>query len=389
MNYAGPKYGREEIDAVVRVLENPGQIGAGPAVAEFERAVAALFAKPHGLMVNSGSSANLLALASLDIPAGSEVITPALTFSTTVAPILQLGLRPVFADSCADTHVVDPEAVEAAVTPRTRAIMIPLLLGNVPDMAALRAVCDRHGLAFVEDSCDTLGARFGGMPTGAFSDVSTTSFYATHIITCAGGGGLVSFRDERHAERARLLTYWGRSSVLFRDGSDDFERRYQGGYDAKFVFAAAGYNLQPLELQAAFGLEQLKKLPSFIATRRARWLELLARVSRHADVISTAKGLPGADPVWLAFPLRVLDSAPFTRRDLAAYLEAHDVQTRPIMAGNILRHPGFEGLACPEHFPGADAVMRGGLLIGAHQGMTHYDTRYAGDLVDEFVRRHS
>lgn len=388
IHYAAPYYDQDEIAAVVRTLENPRHLGAGPAVEAFERKVAECFEHTHGLMVNSGSSANLLALAALDLPPGSEVITPALTFGTTVAPILQLGLTPVFVDTEPGTYVTTPEAVEKSVTDRTSAVMIPLLLGNIPDMVGLRRVCDEHGLAFVEDSCDTLGGWHRARKTGYWADVTTTSFYATHIITCAGGGGMLCTRDERVAERARLLAYWGRSSSLFGHGEDseDMDLRLDGAYDAKFWFTASGYNMQPLELQAAFGLEQLKRLGPFRAIRRARWGRLRRRVAAWPE-LHTAHVPAGSDPVWLAFPLEVAEDAPFTREDLARHLEAAGVQTRPIMAGNVLRHPGFRGLADPGAFPVADSVMRNGLLLGCHQGMTRADVDYIADAIDGFMDR--
>jgi len=373
--YASPCYGHEEIDAVRGVLENPRQIGAGPLVAEFEGRIAALFDKPHGVMTNSGSSANLLALASLGLPHGSEVITPALTFSTTVAPILQLGFRPVFVDVEPYSYQVSVRAVEAAVTERTSAIMVPLLLGNVPDMPALRAVADRRGLALIEDSCDTLNARYDDRPTGAYSDVSTTSFYATHVITCAGGGGMVCFRSEAHADRARMFAHWGRASVLEGYSDASVESRYRMvlddvPYDAKFVFFEVGYNLQALELQAAFGLRQLDRLDGFLARRRAN----VARLDSYVRGTGWLRGPavhPGACPNWLAYPLRVdcpESDAPHERKRLAIHLEAAGIQTRPIMTGNVLRQPAFRA-AGSGRFPWADHAMRSGLLVGCHQGL--------------------
>jgi CDP-6-deoxy-D-xylo-4-hexulose-3-dehydrase len=385
--YASPCYGAEEIKAVVRVLENPRQIGAGPLVAEFEARIAELFAKPHGVMTNSGSSANLLALAALGLPRGSEVITPALTFSTTVAPILQLGLRPVFVDSEPDTYVVDVDAVRRAVTERTRALMIPLLLGNVPDMERLREIADERGLYLIEDSCDTLGARYAGQSTGAFADVSTTSFYATHVITCAGGGGLVAFREQRHAERACVLANWGRASVLDGPAEAPISARYRAlidgrPYDRRFTFLEVGYNLQATELQAAFGLAQLDRLPGFLARRRRNFALLDEHLRDHlSGALGAPHVHPKADPCWLAFPLRV---DPAERQALAAHLESSGIQTRPIMAGNILRQPGFQGAGAGV-FPWADDAMRSGLLVGCHQGLADHDITTITGALDEFV----
>jgi len=373
--YASPCYGPEEIEAVVDVLENPRQIGAGPLVSEFESRIAAMFAKPHAVMTNSGSSANLLALASLALPPGAEVITPALTFSTTVAPILQLGLVPVFVDVEPYSYQVSVRSVKAALTARSGAIMVPLLLGNVPDLPALRDIADRAGIFIVEDSCDTLRARYAGLASGAYSDVSTTSFYATHVLTCAGGGGVVCFRSEAHARRARMMAHWGRASVLQGYSDASVESRYrmvldETPYDAKFVFFEIGYNLQALELQAAFGLRQVERLDGFLERRRAN-VARLDRYVRSTDWLRGPVVHPDAEPNWLAYPIRLeclASDAPHERMRLARHLEAEGVQTRPIMAGNVLRQPAFRG-AGTGRFPWADDAMRSGLLVGCHQGL--------------------
>jgi CDP-6-deoxy-D-xylo-4-hexulose-3-dehydrase len=376
--YAAASYGRAEIDAVLDVLENPAQLVPGPAVAEFERRVSEMFGKPHGLMVNSGSSANLLALAALDLPPGSEVITPALTFATTVAPILQLGLRPVFVDVEPDTYVVDMFQVLDAVTERTSAALIPWLLGNAPRGGLSTTLLD--GVPIIADCCDTIGHR-----APQWADVVTTSFYASHVITCAGGGGMACFADEAAAKRARLLSRWGRASALMGE-NEDAATRWAGEYDAKFLFPAAGYNMQPLELQAAFGLAQLDLLPERLVGRRQRWEQLYGQLSSVPGIALAVVTAPYS-PNWLAFPFRVLDSAPFTRRDLALHLEAHGIQTRPVMAGNILRQPGF--FRCsgrrPEEFPNTDAVHRGGLLVGCHEGLAASDIDYVVDTIRAFA----
>lgn len=391
--YAHACYGREEVDAVVRVLANPLQIGPGPVVAEFERRVASLLAKDRGLMVNSGSSANLLALSALRLPEGSEVITPALTFATVVAPIMQLGLRPVFVDVEPGSYVVDVDRVAAAITTKTRALMIPLLLGNIPDMAALRDLADAHQLVLIEDSCDTLGGTWGRLRAGHWSHISTTSFYASHVITCAGGGGLVAFNDPELARRARLLASWGRASALDGLTERPAAERYSGQvggipYDRRFVFLEAGYNLQPTELQAAFGLEQLKRLPSFIEARRSNAERLACHLRRSRPELMVPPVVhPEADPCWLAFPIRLLgggSDVAARRRSLAEHLEARGIQTRPIMTGNILRHPGFHHLGSG-FYPWADDAMSSGLLVGCHQALEPADIDIIAEALDSWT----
>jgi len=395
VHYAQAVFGAEEIDAVVEVLRNrPLSLMEGPSVAQFEREVAALFGKPHGLMVNSGSSANTLAIASLDLPAGSEVITPALTFSTSVAPIVQQGLVPAFVDVEADTYNIDAAGVEAMVSPRTRALLVPNLIGNLPDWHALREIADRHGLLVVEDSADTLGSLIRGVPTGTLSDISTTSFYASHVVTCAGFGGAVSFCRADLAHRAKLLRGWGRaSSVLNNAESADsrFGATVDGiEYDAKFVFEAIGYNFLPSEIAAAFGLVQLQRLPTYLERRRKNFARLREFFAQYEHWFVLPRQRPEVDTAWLAVPLTIRAEAPFTRREFQVFMESRDIQTRTVFTGNILRQPGFAGISRRESdngYPGADAVMRGGVLLGCHQGMTEEQIDFLCGSFSEFAAR--
>ena len=282
ISYAAAVYGKEEIDAVLKVLSDPNKLVAGPLVKQFEKRVARLFGKSHGVMMNSGSSANLIALDVLDLPKGSEIITPALTFATTLAPILQKNLVPIFADVIMGTYTIDIDRIEQLITPRTRALFIPSLIGSIPDFARLKAIAKKYNLIFIEDSCDTLGARFNRKPTGWYSDISTTSFYASHVITAAAGGGMTCFHDALLAKRALLKINWGRESTLFgvHEQSENLRKRFAGvieerPYDAKFIFSEIGYNFQPTEIHAAFGLAQLKRLPLFFKKRQKNFSSLL------------------------------------------------------------------------------------------------------------------
>lgn len=383
-NYAEPTYGDEEIRAVVRVLEDPSRLGAGSAVAAFEARVANEELGTHyGLMVNSGSSANLIGLAALDLPKGSEVVTPALTFGTTVAPILQLGLVPRFVDVEPGGLLGDLDAIEDAISEKTSAIVYPLLVGAVPDLRRLYRIAERTGVWLFVDSCDTLGARYDSLGVGVYADVVTTSFYATHILTTAGGGGLVAFRDEAMYDRARTMAYWGRAATRFaREAA--YEDRLVDldgfGYDAKLVFEEVGYNVQALELQAAFGLAQLDRLPEILSARRRNRMRLAARLSRLPAIRTYERSDPVASPVWLAYALSV---GSLGRNRIAQRLETgYGVQTRPIMAGNLLRHTAFR-LAEPAAFPHADDVMRSGLLVGCHPGL---DDRAIDAIADAFER---
>lgn len=381
VSYAAAVFGKEEIRAVNEVLANPTKIVAGPRVREFEKRIAKLFGKKHGIMVNSGSSANLTAFEVLRLPPGSEVITPALTFSTTLAPIIQKGLVPVFADVELGTYVVHPDQIEPLVTKKTKALMIPSLIGNLPDFVKLRAIAKKYGLSIIEDSCDTIGSRFAGKPTGAYTDISTTSFYASHIMTAAGGGGMVMFHDAVLARRALVASNWGRESTLFGayEKSEEIKKRFAGvldgePYDAKFLFTEIGYNFQPTEMQGAFGLVQLGRLPKVAKRRRDNFHSLYQFFEAYDDFFILPKAHKKASVNWLAFPLCLKKDIGFTRFEITKFLEERGIQTRPIFTGNVLKQPAFCNLSRKRlrrgGYPNTDYIMRNGFLIGCHHGLS-------------------
>lgn len=373
--YALSVHGEEEIAAVARVLRNSTQMGAH--VAAFEDKVAGLFDKRHGIMVNSGSSALQLAIEVLGLPPGSEIITPCLTFATAVTCLVKCGLVPVFIDVEPGTYCIDAIKAEASIGPRTRAMLIPNLLGNLPNWPALLVLAKKHNLLVVEDSADTLGATLDGVSTGAFSDISITSFYGSHIINCAGNGGMLCMNNDEYARKARLLRSWGRSSSLYAD-SEAIENRFDielDGipYDNKFVFEAMGYNYEPSEMGAAFGLVQLGKLDANMDARNRHFSALYRFFSAYEEWFILPRQRQACRTGWLAFPLTVRGNAPFTRRDLQIFLEKRNIQTRVVFTGNILRQPGFKDMACvraEEGYPETDCVMRGGILIACHHGLT-------------------
>ncbi|WP_426166623.1 DegT/DnrJ/EryC1/StrS family aminotransferase [Sandarakinorhabdus sp. DWP1-3-1] len=374
VNYGQTVHGEAEIAAVNEVLRSSTQMGAR--VRAMQARVAALFAKRHGIMVNSGSSANYLAVELLGLPPGSEVITPALTFATTVAPLVRHGLVPAFVDAAPATYNIDVDRIEAMIGPRTRAMMIPSLIGNLPDWDRIRAIADAHGLMVIEDSADTLGATLRGTSTGTRSHISTTSFYGSHVINAAGNGGMLCVNDDDLARRALLLRSWGRTSSLFVD-SENIETRFDVAldgieYDAKFLFEELGYNLEPSEIGAAFGLVQLDKLELNISLREANFAAHREFFASYEDWFVLPEQLPASRTGWLAFPLTIRADAPFTRRELQIHLERHDIQTRPVFTGNILRQPAMrnvEMVVTPGGYPVADDVMRGGLLLACHHGL--------------------
>jgi len=366
-------HGQEEEEAVLDVLRNHKTL-MGKKTQEFERNVSALFGKKYGIMVNSGSSANFLAFELLNLPKGSEVVTPVVTFSTTLSPIIQKQLIPVFVDIEPGSYLINIGEMVDAISEKTKALMIPSLLGNVPDMKRIRKVADENSLKFIEDSCDTLGATFEGVTTGTYSDISTTSFYGSHIITAAGGGGMICVNNDEWYRKCRLLRGWGRSSAI--DESEDIKKRFVSlegiPYDSKFVFEEIGYNFLPLEISAAFGLAQLKKLGAFIEKRHKNFLKLMEFFSKY-DYFVLPKQLSNVKTPWLAFPLTIRSGSPFSRLDIVTYLEKNGIQTRPVFTGNVLHQPAFKRINYKninKDYPIANTVMKNSFVIGCHQGIT-------------------
>jgi CDP-6-deoxy-D-xylo-4-hexulose-3-dehydrase len=391
VNYGQTVHGEEEIAAVVEVLRTSTQMG--PKVREMQERVSKLFAKKHGIMVNSGSSANYLAMELLDLEEGSEVITPALTFATTVAPIVRDRLVPVFVDAAVGTYNIDVDKIEEMIGPKTKAMMIPSLIGNLPDWDRIREIADHHGLKVIEDSADTLGATLRGESTGTRSDISTTSFYGSHVINAAGNGGMLCVSDDELARKALLLRSWGRTSSLYQD-SESIEKRFNVdvdgiSYDAKFLFDELGFNVEPSEMGAAFGLVQLGKLENNIAAREYNFDRQMNFFQKYEDWFILPRQMPESRTGWLAFPLTIRPEAPFERRELQIWFEERDVQTRPVFTGNILRQPAMQNVTTrvtAEGYPVSDAVMRGGILLACHHGLDDAQIDYMHETFEDFAK---
>ncbi|MFI1577882.1 DegT/DnrJ/EryC1/StrS family aminotransferase [Embleya sp. NPDC020630] len=391
--YAGSVHDQAEIDAMLAVLNGPpSAMGIGANVAAMESRVAELFGKDNGLMCNSGSSALYLAIELLRLSPGDEIITSTLTFSTDIAPMVKAGLVPVLVDVEPDTYQIDPARIEALIGPRTRAILTPNLAGNAPDWDTIRAIADRHGLKVVEDSCDALGATLRGTPTGTRSDISVTSFAMSHIITCAGNGGMVLTDDEELRDRGLLLRRWGRRSEvqLFgsKRGNRDFFEEIDGVlYDNLFIFDEIGWNFEPSELGAAFGLAQLAKLPRFLATRREHFAAHHAYFDARPE-FTAPRQTEDLETGWLNFPILLNDDVPFSRGEMQSWLEKRGVSTRTVWSGNILRQPGFKDIvhrADPAGYPHADRVMERALIVPMNHRMDAGDVAYIHEQVDAFL----
>ena len=393
--YGKAVYDNREIKAVINVLKNqPLQLIDGKNVKKLEKKVCKLFGKKYGLMVNSGSSANLLALASLNLKSGSEVITPNLTFSTTVAPIFQLGLVPPFIGVVDNKFVADQDQIEKCINKKTKAIIIPNLLGNIPEWKKISKTAKKYNLFVIEDSADTIGYKINNKNSGKFSDIVTNSFYASHIINGAGTGGIVCFNNFNLYLKAKLLRGWGRSSATFNE-SENINKRFKikvSGidYDAKYIFSEAGYNFLPSEISAAFALEQLKKLKKNILARNRNFKKLNNYFSSFSEFFKLPEVYKGVKTPWLAFPLVVKKNKRFTRKDLQIFLEKNNIQTRTIFTGNILKQPFMKNKFFKKNnlcSKVANDVMKNGILIGSHHGMKDKELKYIFATFDKFLNK--
>lgn len=396
IEYAGSVHDEREIEAVVEVLRGGAQaLRIGRRVRAFEEGIARLFGKERGVMVNSGSSALYLAVELLGLEPGDEVITSAVTFSTDVAPLVRAGLVPVLVDVEADTYNVDVAAIEAMIGPRTRAILVPNLIGNVPDWDAIRAIADAHGLLVVEDSCDALGATLRGTPTGTRSDISVTSFALSHIITAAGTGGMVCLDDPDLVDRCLLLRRWGRRSEAQLYGSRrGVDRRFFSTidgdleYDNLFIFDELGWNFEPSELSAAFGLVQLEKLDANLAARRRNFTRLCEHFGQRPDVFVLPRTSEHVETVWHMFPVLIRPESGVVRSAFQEHMERNGVDTRMVWTGNVVRQPAFRAVphrTPPGGLPNADRVMEQGLVLPSNHNLTDDDVDYIWAVAAEFL----
>ena len=344
-------------------------------------------------MVNSGSSALILALNVLNLKKGSEIITPCLNFGTAVSAILLTGHIPVFVDINIDTLQIEPELIEKKITKKTKALLIPNLIGNIPEWKKIRRIAKKNNLKIIEDSADTLGAKINNKSTGIYSDISITSFYGSHIISCAGNGGMFLTNNINYYKKAKVLRSWGRMSTLIKDSENINKRlgiKLKGiEYDKKFVFSELGYNFEPSEISASFGKVQLQKFTKFNKIRNKNFSLHLKFFRKFKDLFILPKIQKKVQTNFLAYPIILIDNILFTKKELQIYLENNNIQTRPIFSGNILRHPAFQNLNSKKNninsFKNSDYIMRNGLLIGCHQGLTSREINYIHKIINKFI----
>ncbi|MBE6355815.1 MAG: lipopolysaccharide biosynthesis protein RfbH [Lentisphaerae bacterium] len=404
VNYAGRVFDEKEMvnlaDAALEFWLTGGRYTAA-----FEEKLAAFLGVRYSLMVNSGSSANLLAFFALTSPLlgekrikrGDEVITVACAFPTTVAPVIQYGAVPVFVDVQSDTANIDPELLEAAYSPRTRAVMLAHTLGNPFNIKAVKDFCDRRGLFLIEDNCDALGSVYDGKYTGSWGDIGTSSFYPPHHLTM-GEGGAVYTSDPLLYKILLSMRDWGRECWC-RSGVDNtcgcrFTRQFGQlpvGYDHKYVYSHFGFNLKGTDLQAAVGCAQLDKLADFTAKRKENF-RILYEGLKDVGHLEIFRKYPDSDPSWFGFLMTVKESAPFSRNNLTAFLEQHRIQTRNLFAGNLLKHPCFETLTENTDYRVAgkltntDRIMNRSFWIGLYPGMSEAKLNYMISRIREFCR---
>lgn len=403
INYAGRVYDEEELCNLVDASLD-FWLTAGKYTEEFETGLGRYLDVPYCSVVNSGSSANLLAMTALTSPLlkekrvmpGDEVITVAAAFPTTVAPIVQCGAVPVFVDIAIPYYNIDASRLEGALSPRTKAVFLAHSLGNVFNLKAVKEFCTKHGLFLIEDNCDALGAEYetDGKPekSGTVGDIGTSSFYPAHHMTMGEGGAVYTKNPLLH-RIVRSLRDWGRDCVCSGGQDNRCGHRFDGqygtlpkGYDHKYVYSHLGYNLKVTDMQAAIGAAQLKKLPGFVEKRRANWNYLREHLEDLQDFFVLPEAEPGSVPSWFGFMLLVKEGAGKTRDQVTAYLEKHRIQTRALFAGNITRHPCFETLEEGKDYRVAgglentDTVMNRGFWVGVYPGMTKA-------MLDEMVLR--
>lgn len=403
INYAGRVYDEEELcnltDAALDFW-----LTAGKYTAEFESGLAAYLGVPYCSAVNSGSSANLLAVMALTSPLlgerrlkkGDEVITVAAAFPTTVAPIIQCGAVPVFIDIEIPSYNADPSLLEQAYSEKTKAVFLAHSLGNIFDLRAVKEFCEKHRLWLIEDNCDALGGTYemDGRTylTGTIGDVGTSSFYPAHQMTM-GEGGAVYTADPLIHKAVRSMRDWGRECICSGGQDNLCGHRFDGqfgtlpaGYDHKYVYSHLGYNLKITDLQAAVGAAQLKKLPGFVTKRQENWDYLREHLDDLADVLILPEKEAGSRPCWFGFIVSVREACKKKRAEVVAYLESCGIQTRNLFAGNILRHPCFEiyqqgvDYRVAGSLQKTDYAMHNSFWVGVYPGMTQ-------PMLDEMVRR--
>ena len=383
-----PSYGKEEVVEAIESMISTW-VTMGGKVRSFEESFAKYIGTKYAVMVNSGSSANLLALSVLSHPEvrkiqrGDEIITPAVTWATTVYPIVNVGAKPVFIDVDADTYTLNTDSLESAISKKTSALMPVHLLGNPCDMNRLTKVVKKHDLVMIEDTCEAHGAEFNGKKVGSFGDMSTFSFFMSHHITTIEGGMLLT-NNKKYYELAKSMRAFG----WIRDLEDKKKIIKQNKMiDDRFLFINLGFNMRPTELQGAFGIHQIKKLDKFIKIRRENAKYWHKRFHDLRDVFILPKENSGTIHSYFCYPLTIREDASFSSTEIVKFLGTRKIETRPIMAGNMVEQPVTKLLDCRIHkdLKNARLIMRNGFFFGNHQDVKESQREYIADSILEFI----
>lgn len=401
IRYAGRVFNEKEIRASVEASLD-FWLTEGRFAKEFQIELTEKVGVKYAFLVNSGSSANLLALTALTSPLlgkkrlkpGDEIITVAAGFPSTLNPIIQNGLVPVFVDVDIPKYNAKVEEIEAAVTKKTRAIFIAHTLGNPFGLSQIMKIVEKYDLYLIEDNCDALGSTYHGKNTGTFGHLATCSFYPAHHIT-TGEGGAVLTSDDTLARIVRSLKDWGRDCYCEPGESNTCGRRFAGkygelpdGYDHKYVYSHIGYNLKMTDIQAAIGVEQLKKLDGFCQTRRDNFKAWIKGFKKYEDFFVLPEATGGADPAWFAFPVTVEKAAGFTRTELTNYLSENLIETRNLFGGNLLRQPAYINIKHRKigNLKNTDRIMNDTFFLGTFPGIGSEQIGYTMNVIDKFVR---
>jgi CDP-6-deoxy-D-xylo-4-hexulose-3-dehydrase len=402
VNYAGRVYDEKElINLVDSSLEF--WLTAGRYAAEFEHKLARFLGLRYCLLTNSGSSANLLAISALTSPKlgnrrlkpGDEVITTACGFPTTLNPILQNNLMPVFIDVELGTYNIDTSKLEKAISRKTKAIFIPHTLGNPANIETILRVVKKHHLWFIEDNCDSLGSKYKGKFTGTFGHISTCSFYPAHHITL-GEGGAVLTNDHLLHKIIMSFRDWGRDCWCETGEDNTCGKRFKWklgrlpyGYDHKYIYSHVGYNLKVTDMQAAIGVAQLKKLPKFIEARKNIFRSLFSDLKKYNKYLLLPSPSKYSDPSWFGFPIIVKTNAPFKRADIVNYLEQHKIATRMLFGGNLIKQPAYENIKYRTvgGLKNTDLVMNDLFWVGVYPGITTEKLKYISKVFNDFMKK--
>tara|TARA_Y100000031_G_C8236675_1_gene393602 strand:- start:1109 stop:2296 length:1188 start_codon:yes stop_codon:yes gene_type:complete len=392
ITYGKSVHDNAEIKAVLNVLKTSTQMGKN--VRKLEKIVSEMFNKKYGVMTNSASSALMIAFEILNLPKNSEVITPCLNFGTAISALIQNNLKPIFVDIKLNTLCVDEDLIEKKINKKTRAILIPNLIGNCPNWEKLSKIAKKHKLISIEDSADTIGAKYKKQSTGKYSDISITSFYGSHIVNGAGNGGMLCLNNKKLYNKSLLLRSWGRSSSIFKENSESIKNRFNIkldgiDYDKKFIFETPGYNLEPSEISAAFALEQIKKLKKNYQIRNRNFKIYYEYLKKNTEKFILPDNNSKLHTAWLAFPIIMKEKKNLKRKQLQIFLEKKNIQTRVIFSGNILRQPAFKHLRKYNKvntFKNSDYIMKNSILVGLHQGLSKDNILKVVKNIDKFIK---